>query len=62
MRIGPQPAAELVDRTLAVQTNGYFWTAANIADINHTLQNYPTAMSQFESDHTRTHPPGARNC
>ena len=52
------PMAELVDRTLAVQTNGYFWTAANITDINQTLANYPTAMTQFESDHARTHPPG----
>ena len=53
-----KPMAELVDRTLAVQTNGYFWTAANITEIGPTLQNYPSAMTQFESDHARTHPPG----
>ncbi|WP_420631973.1 hypothetical protein [Candidatus Leptofilum sp.] len=53
-----QPLAELVDRTLAVKTNGYYWTAANLDDVNSTLQNYPAAMPQFESDHARTHPPG----
>ena len=54
----PHPAAELIDRTLAVQTNGYFWTAAHIKDINTTLRSYPTEMARFESDHARTHPPG----
>ncbi|WP_420644326.1 hypothetical protein [Candidatus Leptofilum sp.] len=53
-----EPLAELVDRTLAVKTNGYYWTAANLDDVNATLQDYPTAMPQFESDHARTHPPG----
>ena len=54
----PQRAAELVDRTLAVQTNGYFWTAANIDSLGRALEMYPTLMPQFESDHARTHPPG----
>jgi hypothetical protein len=54
----PQPKTELINRTLAVQTSGYFWTAANLSDINTTLQNYPAEMAQFESDHARTHPPG----
>ncbi|VAW42869.1 hypothetical protein MNBD_CHLOROFLEXI01-996, partial [hydrothermal vent metagenome] len=51
----PQPQTELINRTLAVQTNGYFWTAANVSDINSTLQNYPAEMTRFESDHARTH-------
>ncbi|VAW43552.1 hypothetical protein MNBD_CHLOROFLEXI01-372, partial [hydrothermal vent metagenome] len=54
----PQPQTELINRTLAVQTNGYFWTAANVSNINSTLQNYPAEMTRFESDHARTHPPG----
>jgi hypothetical protein len=54
----PQPQAELVNRTLAVQTNGYFWTAANIDNISATLNNYPAEMARFASDHARTHPPG----
>lgn len=54
----PAPFAELVDRTLAVQTSGYFWTAANIDDLNSVLLYYPDAMTLFESDHARTHPPG----
>jgi len=54
----PAPFTELVNRTLAVQTNGYFWTAANIDDLNDTLHHYPDAMTTFESDHARTHPPG----
>lgn len=52
------PFTELVNRTLAVQTNGYLWTAANIDDLNNTLRHYPDAMAMFESDHARTHPPG----
>src|SRR5690606_27494453 len=35
----PDVAAELVDRTLSVQTSGYFWTAANIADLRQVLRN-----------------------
>ncbi len=54
----PQPSAELVNRTLAVQTNGYFWTAAHIDDLAATLRHYPDAMPQFESEHAQTHPPG----
>lgn len=54
----PDVAAELVDRTLSVQTSGYFWTAANIADLRQVLRNYPAQMPLFESEHARTHPPG----
>lgn len=54
----PHPAAELINRTLAVQTNGYFWTAAQIDDLAATLRQYPVAMPQFESEHAQTHPPG----
>ena len=54
----PHVAAELVDRTLAVQTNGYFWTAAHIDDLDATLRHYPTVMPIFESEHAQTHPPG----
>ena len=50
--------AELVDRTLAVQTNGYFWTAVTLEDLPQTLYDYPTWMQTAESDHIRTHPPG----
>ncbi|MEM7335293.1 MAG: hypothetical protein AAF490_24665 [Chloroflexota bacterium] len=49
---------ELIDRALAVQTNGYFWHAAQITDMSSTLQTYPEQMTTFESDHMRTHPPG----
>ncbi len=49
---------ELVDRALAVQTNGYFWHAAQVENLGDTLRNYPAQMTQFESDHVRTHPPG----
>ena len=54
----PQIAAELIDRTLAVQTNGYFWTAANVDDLETMLRQYPAAMGNFESEHAQTHPPG----
>ena len=50
--------AELIDRTLAVQTNGYFWHSANVPEMGETLRNYPELMTTFESDHMRTHPPG----
>lgn len=49
--------AELIDRTLAVQTNGYFWTAAHVTNMGETLRTYPELMPTFESDHLRTHPP-----
>lgn len=54
----PNIQAELINRTLAVQTNGYFWTAANTPNLNDTLRTYPQQMAAYESDHTRTHPPG----
>jgi hypothetical protein len=54
----PAVLAELVDRTLAVQTNGYFWTAAQADHFPALLADYPAAMGQFESEHARTHPPG----
>lgn len=50
--------AELIDRTLAVQTNGYFWTAAHTENLSDSLTQYPTLLITFESDHLRTHPPG----
>lgn len=52
------PVAELVERTLAVNSNGYFTTALAIDDLNATLRAYPDLMPQFESEHARTHPPG----
>lgn len=51
-------AAELLDRTLAIDTSGYFWTAAQIDDPVALLRNYPERMPQFDSEHARTHPPG----
>lgn len=51
-------SAELVDRTLAPVTSGYFWTAAHIDDFNATLRDYPAQMPRFASEHARTHPPG----
>ncbi|MBE2201755.1 MAG: hypothetical protein IAE79_24300 [Anaerolinea sp.] len=55
----PAVSAELIDRTLAVQTGGYFWTAANLPpDIHTVLRTYPALMADFESEHGRTHPPG----
>jgi hypothetical protein len=52
------PAAELIDRTLSVQSHGYFRTAADLDDLHATLRDYPAAMRRFESEHARTHPPG----
>lgn len=55
----PAVSAELIDRTLAVQTGGYFWTAANLPpDIHTVLRTYPALMADFASEHGRTHPPG----
>lgn len=54
----PAVAAELVDRTLAQQTTGYFRVAAEIDDLDRVLADYPAAMADFESEHVRTHPPG----
>ncbi len=54
----PAVAAELVDRTLAEQTTGYYRAAADSGDLGDLLTNYPAAMVQFESEHVRTHPPG----
>lgn len=56
--VNGHPLETLINRTLAVQTNGYFWTAANIEQIGPTLRHYPDMMTTFESDHLRTHPPG----
>jgi hypothetical protein len=49
---------ELIERTLADETNGYFRLAATIADMPALLRDYPAQMSTFPSEHTRTHPPG----
>ena len=54
----PAVAAELVDRTLAMQTNGFLWTAAETEDLGALLRTFPEAMPDFASDHLRTHPPG----
>lgn len=51
-------SAELLDRTLPPLTSGYFWDAAHIDAINPLLRDYPAQMPQFESEHSRTHPPG----
>ena len=50
--------AELLDRTLPPLTSGYFWDAVLTEDMGATLRNFPEAMTSFESEHTRTHPPG----
>ncbi len=54
----PQIAAELVDRTLSTETNGYFTVAAATTDLNTLLREFPQAMPILPSEHTRTHPPG----
>jgi hypothetical protein len=51
-------SAELLDRTLPPLTNGYFWDAAQIENLSPLLSDYPAQMPQFESEHSRTHPPG----
>lgn len=54
----PDVGAELVDRTLSTESNGYFATAAELGDIHTSLRNYPALMDGFQSEHARTHPPG----
>jgi hypothetical protein len=54
----PAVFTELIERTLADETNGYFRLAADTADISTLLRNYPAQMPTFPSEHTRTHPPG----
>lgn len=54
----PAVAAELVDRTLSNETNGYFLAAAAVEDMNQLLRDFPRLMPTFPSEHTRTHPPG----
>ncbi len=54
----PQVAAELVDRTLSNETNGYFTVAAATTDLNSLLRDFPQVMPTLPSEHTRTHPPG----
>jgi hypothetical protein len=54
----PQVAMELINRTLADNSNGYLRAAADIGDIGDWLRHYPQAMPQFASEHIRTHPPG----
>jgi len=49
---------ELIERTLADETNGYFRLAATTADLPALLRDYPAQMPAFPSEHTRTHPPG----
>ncbi len=50
--------AELLDRTLSLEANGYFTVAAETVNLPALLRNYPAAMTAFPSDHVRTHPPG----
>ncbi len=54
----PQVGAELVDRTLALNSNGYFRSAAESQDMGALLRSYPERMPQFQAEHPRTHPPG----
>lgn len=54
----PAVLTELIERTLADETNGYFRLAAETEDLNSLLRNYPSLMPIFPSEHTRTHPPG----
>jgi hypothetical protein len=49
---------ELIERTLADETNGYFRLAAITGDLPSLLRDYPAAMPTLPSEHTRTHPPG----
>lgn len=54
----PAPFTELIERTLADETNGYFRLAADTGDMAALLRDYPAQMPLFPSEHTRTHPPG----
>ncbi|MBK8899860.1 MAG: hypothetical protein IPM53_01630 [Anaerolineaceae bacterium] len=54
----PAVLTELIERTLADETNGYFRLAAETGDLNSLLRHYPSLMPTFPSEHTRTHPPG----
>lgn len=54
----PAVLTELIERTLADETNGYFRLAAATDDLNSLLRSYPSLMPTFPSEHTRTHPPG----
>lgn len=50
--------AELVNRTLANNSQGYFRLAAEVDDLPALLRAYPAAMPTFAAEHPRTHPPG----
>ncbi len=50
--------AELVNRTLANNSHGYFRLAAEVEDLSALLRAYPAAMPTFAAEHPRTHPPG----
>lgn len=54
----PAILTELIERTLADETNGYFRLAADTTDMPALLRDYPALMPTFASEHTRTHPPG----
>ncbi|MCB8976444.1 MAG: glycosyltransferase family 39 protein [Ardenticatenaceae bacterium] len=54
----PAVLTELIERSLADETNGYFRLAAETDDLNSLLRSYPNLMPNFPSEHTRTHPPG----
>ncbi|MCA9957613.1 MAG: glycosyltransferase family 39 protein [Anaerolineales bacterium] len=54
----PAIFTELIERSLADETNGYFRLAATTPDMAALLHDYPALMPSFPSEHTRTHPPG----
>lgn len=54
----PNVGAELVDRTLSKDTNGYAAVAGEIEDLDHALRQFPVLMPTFDNEHARTHPPG----
>lgn len=50
--------AELVDRTLSKDTNGYAAVAGEIPELSPVLRQFPNLMATFDNEHARTHPPG----
>ncbi len=56
--VGDVISAEIIDRSLSPTSNGYFWDATQINALPPILRDYPAQMPNFNSEHTRTHPPG----
>jgi hypothetical protein len=48
----------LFHRTVSSTSGGFFSVASNTQDIPSLLQQFPSAMAQFNAVHPRTHPPG----